>query len=665
MSLMRFLLVSVLFVAGLVGVEPTTFHLTNDARFVATLERLLAAQPGTTAYPEAEFQWLFAVATAADRARRYEVAEAAMTVITTRWPYLTQPWGGLSCFQGKQGKFTEALDSVAHARKLPRHDRQQLDGIAAVWLWQLGRRDEATALLTALPQPKAGDSDYVMSLVCSAFFHASCDHDQGATRRAMETILALPDVGHWRYFFTRDVAFDALRHEPWFKSLLGDTAEGQAPEQPFQPCPMTPAVDLILRLASRPEERLARSEIVSACAHLGTGAWTSAAEAADRALQHAELPEAYVIKAMALAGLDQPGPAMDAIRQISHQGFDVGSWPMDLDLVVSATRTAIRRLITDVQSGTAAKRSVALGIIIDCHFVCAWREYADAIRMLQAASAWCPTLAEVPNTRALARMDQEDWVGVEADLQAAIRLNPNFADAYLNLACLRKAQGNPTEGLALFEDAKRHGDTYPGTELQGCLFLGAVGRLDDALAIITAGQAQATPHRSFAGTCWELSSQFSEHRRYADAERLTRLVISHAPAWSDAWTKLSGDLARQGKFAEAVECAQRHLDSHPDACDGQLAVACYLVHLGRRDEAAAIVAKVHLPEDQDRLSLYHSCRALYAAALGDESGVRTELTAVMLGKHRLRQIRWIRSDCLLDAYHDKPWFVELTALSGK
>mgnify|MGYP000541791584 CR=1 FL=1 len=52
MKTMRFMLISlvlVVFVVGLMGEEPASFYMTNDARFVAALDRLMAAQPGPAA----------------------------------------------------------------------------------------------------------------------------------------------------------------------------------------------------------------------------------------------------------------------------------------------------------------------------------------------------------------------------------------------------------------------------------------------------------------------------------------------------------------------------------------------------------------------------------------------------------------------------------------
>lgn len=659
---MRFLTLALLLVVGLCGADREPFRMTNDSRFQAALDRLLAASPSTNAYPEMEFRWLFEVAVAADRARRYDIAEAAMAAVTRRWPYLGMPWGGLSCYQGKQGKWAEALESVHQGRERPRPDRQQLDGISAVWLWQLGKRDEAKAMLATLSRPDGDDQELPMWLVCRAFYHASCDRDLPAARQAIEALLELPDVGHWRCFLARDVAFDLLRQEPWFIALVGPTAIGIPPSEgtPFHPDPPSPVVETLRRMGDRPDERQARVEIAAGLTQLAAGSWQDAVAAADRALALAELPEAYVVRSLALAALDQPKASMDAIRQISHQGLSIGAWPTDIDAILPACQAVMQRLAESAKAGTGAHRPVALALITYAHFYWAWAEHDDVIQMMDAAEQWCPELAEVPNTRALGRVGKRDWIGAATDIQAALRLNSTFADAHLNRAYIRREQGFVDDALTLFGDAQRCGATYPGTELHRIVFQAAAGHLDEALAALDVELAKPTSHRDLAGVLWQVSTYCSQAQRFADAERLTRQVLRHDPTMHDAWTKLSGDLGRQGKFAEAAGCARNHLDGSPDAFDGQLALATWLAHLGRRDEAVAEAARAKPPRTGPaRIGLYHSVRVLFAAACADDDGVRQSLTEALKAPDSDRQRKWYLRDPLLKAYWAKPWFLAL------
>lgn len=257
---------------------------------------------------------------------------------------------------------------------------------------------------------------------------------------------------------------------------------------------------------------------------------------------------------------------------------------------------------------------------------------------------------EVPKTQA----------GAAADLQAAIKLNSGFIDAHLNQAYIRREQGFPTEAMTLFDAAQKLGGTYPGTELHRISYLAAAGRIDEAMTAVDVALAQPKPHRDLVGTLWQVSTFCSEARRFPEAERLTRLVLQRNPTTFDAWTKLSGDLARQGKFAEAAACARNHLDGNPDAYDGQLALAAWLMHLGQRDEAQALAASARIPtKDAQRIGHYHGIRAIYDAACNDEAAIQHSLTEMLKAPDPQWQRRWYRTDPLFDGYRSKPWFVAL------
>jgi tetratricopeptide (TPR) repeat protein len=327
--------------------------------------------------------------------------------------------------------------------------------------------------------------------------------------------------------------------------------------------------------------------------------------------------------------------------------------------LMPVTNAIQTRFIKESRAGGGAERRVALALIINAHFQQSWGNYDEVVKMMDAAETWCPTLAEVPNTRAIAYIDLDGLPKATADLSAALRLSPSFGDAYLNLAFLRSEQGRGKEALTLFDQARKAGATYPATDLSRCLILGASGRLDEALAAMAEVLKQPRPPQGVASYCWQLSSTCSEQRRYADAERLTRQVIALQPTWSSAWTKLSGDLGRQGKFAEAVEATLIHLDDNGDAVDGKLALATWYAHLGRLDEAATIVNSVREPEDTNGKQLYHGSRAIYAAAIKDEEMLRGELKTVLAAPKRYHQVRWIQGDMLFDKFREKPWFKAL------
>lgn len=102
-------LIALLFTLLALPAAEVPWRLVDDGRSAVALERMLATSPAPQAWPEDEAGWLFAVAILADRARRYDVAEAAMLAASARWPHLSWAWTSLACYQGKQGRYADAL----------------------------------------------------------------------------------------------------------------------------------------------------------------------------------------------------------------------------------------------------------------------------------------------------------------------------------------------------------------------------------------------------------------------------------------------------------------------------------------------------------------------------------------------------------------------------
>jgi tetratricopeptide (TPR) repeat protein len=636
------------------------FQLTNDALYDTALKRVLADKPGAHAYPEQDFDWLSDVATAADGDRHYDLAAASTRKITVRWPYLAAPWANLACYLGKQGQFTEALECVARAQALTGADPQQLLGIKAAWLWSLGRHDEA---LAALPRrPDADGPETTMWLVCQAFFHAACDHDDNAARVAIVELLARPQVSHWRHFLSRDVAFDRLRQTAWFLQAVGDTAAGATDAPPFvPPVPVAGAADL-LAMPDHPEETRARAAYDEASRRLGAGDWQGAVTAATDGLKSAPMLEGYVTLALGEAGLDHHVAAMDAMRAANHQGMSLDRWPNDVYGLLKTTRAVMVELKPGLEAGAApeARERLALAVIIRAHFALDWRDEAAVLKWMDAADRLAPGLVEIPNLRAIAHMDQDDLATADNDLQRACALDPAFSDAWFNLACLRSEQGRFDEVMPLFEKSRSLCSDNSRASLRGCVFLAESGRFDEALARFAPIAAQTPPPRDTAAIAWALADEADALRRYADGERLTRQALALEPTWAMAWGKISGDLLRQGRTDEALAAVQRYVEDDEDSFDAQLCLANVLAHADRRAEAAAIVAAVAEPAGSQRFQ-YHALRALYAAAIADEDLLKRELAITLQAPHRLRQVRWISGDCLFDAYANQPWFKDLLA----
>jgi tetratricopeptide (TPR) repeat protein len=79
-------------------------------------------------------------------------------------------------------------------------------------------------------------------------------------------------------------------------------------------------------------------------------------------------------------------------------------------------------------------------------------KYREAVEELTEALSSRPDFALALNARGFAYVLLKDWPHATEDLDAAIRLDPRYANAYHNRAVARKATGDATGAAA--DDAK-------------------------------------------------------------------------------------------------------------------------------------------------------------------------------------------------------------------
>jgi tetratricopeptide (TPR) repeat protein len=639
--------------------------MTNDERFLAAVERLLEATPTPDAYPEQVFRWLALLAISAERARYYDLASEANRRIVQRWSYLGRAWSDLSGNLGKQGKFSEALTCIERARALPGIDKQILDGSAAVWLWKLDRKTESASMLALRSIPKPEEPGFETRLASDAYFHATCDKDFAAARNALEILMARPRVEHWRYWLRRDIGFDALRQEPWFIALAGPTALGQSPERSFQTILPSPGLDTVRILKASKEEIRAREKLPDLSEKIQRKNWEDAIKIADASLAGFDLPEAYMYKAIALTALDRYSEAFDTVREMRGRGLRCGDPPCDSYGLFTTLRPIITAFTNNAHASPGSSMRAATAVIIQSQLDLDWQRFEDCIRWMDWCEKICPKLPEIFNTRGIAKIKSCDLAGSEVDFSKALELRPDYADAVLNLAANRFEQEEHLNGLSFLKRARDLGAHYTWMDVLQMNLLAGAKRWVEAEHLMKSLWEQRQPIRMVANGGWALSSRYSLEKQYADAEKWTRKVIRLEPSWTSAWTKLSGDLSRQGRWEEALEAAQRHLDYEPNAYDGQWSVAAILAHLGRRTEAASRAATVAEPLDPKRKPHYLAGQAIYGAAMGDEDLCKRSLNAIMEEVYAERNLIWIRADPLLDPYRDKPWFKNLVPKSNR
>lgn len=225
-------------------------------------------------------------------------------------------------------------------------------------------------------------------------------------------------------------------------------------------------------------------------------------------------------------------------------------------------------------------------------------------------------------------------------------------------------QGLTHDALQEFEAAVAAGEAFPGLDLQRAMFLGYSGRVDEAVALMTPFDAEPCPPRWYGDACALLSTGLAQSERFAEAEEWMRRALALRPFRGDGWSILGVLQARQGRHAEAMESARRHLDLDPGSADARLVIAASLVALGQREEAAVSAAGAMAPTDAEELARHRGHRAVYAAALGDEEGVRSELEAALQGALADVRRRWLGSEPRLRVYRDRAWYARLFARDG-
>jgi len=75
-------------------------------------------------------------------------------------------------------------------------------------------------------------------------------------------------------------------------------------------------------------------------------------------------------------------------------------------------------------------------------------KYREAVDELTAALNARPDFALALNARGFAYVLLRDWLHATADLDAAIRLDPHYANAFQNRAFARKGAGDPAGAAA-------------------------------------------------------------------------------------------------------------------------------------------------------------------------------------------------------------------------
>jgi arylsulfatase A-like enzyme/Tfp pilus assembly protein PilF len=233
--------------------------------------------------------------------------------------------------------------------------------------------------------------------------------------------------------------------------------------------------------------------------------------------------------------------------------------------------------------------------------------------------------------RALTLTGERRYGEAAALLQSAIADRPDFVVAYLNLASVYIAGGDPHRAVTLLEDAAKHGVTTPELRARlGTAYLASgdltraantlepvadssrPGGLDalNTLGIVftqlgrhdraRASFAEVLRHSPRSATTWSNLGllELADHRP-ADAVRAFEAAVGADPQLTQAWQGLGAARARSNPSG-AIEAWRRALELEPANYDLLFNVATLLREQGRSAEARPYVERFVREAPPDR-----------------------------------------------------------------
>ena len=162
---------------------------------------------------------------------------------------------------------------------------------------------------------------------------------------------------------------------------------------------------------------------------------------------------------------------------------------------------------------------------------------------------------------ALKRTGAGDFAQAQALLEGVIATRPDFAVAYLNLASVFLASGQPGRAVALLEAAAARGITTP--ELQGRLgsaYLAA----GDAPRAVAALEPIARPELPGGLEAMNtLAVALTGQRRFDRARQLLSAVLERSPRSATTWSNLGILELSAGRPADAARAFERAVAADP------------------------------------------------------------------------------------------------------
>jgi tetratricopeptide (TPR) repeat protein len=222
--------------------------------------------------------------------------------------------------------------------------------------------------------------------------------------------------------------------------------------------------------------------------------------------------------------------------------------------------------------------------------ILSWRQshdYVDAETLYQTTLERNPECWLAHNNLGLIRQRQGRFDLARAAHEAAVRLEPRYAEGFTNLGVDLAALGHADEALARYDQAIRLQPLEAGAHHNKGVLLQQLGRLDEAIA---AERQAVRIDPEYADAYDNLGTSLQRAGRIADAIAAFQEATRLEPLNGALQNNLGGALFAAGRLDEAAAALREAAQRLPNASLTQDNLGRVLLEMGKREEAAAAFA---------------------------------------------------------------------------
>jgi tetratricopeptide (TPR) repeat protein len=200
---------------------------------------------------------------------------------------------------------------------------------------------------------------------------------------------------------------------------------------------------------------------------------------------------------------------------------------------------------------------------------------------------------------------QERLEEATVQFNEALRIRPNYAEAYNNLGIVLDKQGRLKEALTYYAEALKRKPNYADPHNNIGTTLEKQGRLDDAMKEY---QAALRLKPDYADARYNLGAVLGRMGRLDEAIREFRATLALQPNSADAHNNLGVALERKGRLDEAIAEYAQALKLRPDYAKAHFNLGVALSRKGQWDQAisafqTALRLKPDYAEAQNNLAI--------------------------------------------------------------